>query len=232
MSGLKLDHIVLAVPNLKKAIDDLQENFGITAIIGGKHVGFGTHNALLGIGQPAKKMYLEIIAIDPEDTTPHKNYFFGLQKEMKESYVAAWCLRCEMGDDIEKINQKMSQMGVKYQHGSVRQMQRQMPTSAILSWRIAAAEEQLIASAGQVPFLICWDDFHSHPTSNFTPDNYLDFSIEFSGLDNQVLENNLHALGFIKPPEVTFSFSEKTTIKLTLRNARNSINYFNNQGSN
>ncbi len=222
---LALDHIVLAVPDLKQAMNYFQEKLGVTAMIGGKHVGLGTHNALLGIGDPNKHMYLELIAIDPDDPKEYSHYFFGIKKNMPAAYVATWCLRCETANDMEITNQSMNKMGAKYQHGAVRKMQRQTPAGAILSWQIANAVEQVQASCGQVPFLICWDDFRLHPTTKLAAENWLDFSLEFAAPDYPSLANNLDSLGFEKPAEVRFSAGEKPAINLTLKNSHSGLTF-------
>jgi hypothetical protein len=45
-----IDHLVYAVPSLPAAIADVAERFGVRAQAGGKHIGLGTHNALLALG--------------------------------------------------------------------------------------------------------------------------------------------------------------------------------------
>jgi Glyoxalase-like domain len=44
-----LDHLVYAAPDLATAVADLEEHLGVRAQAGGKHVGLGTHNALLAL---------------------------------------------------------------------------------------------------------------------------------------------------------------------------------------
>ena len=45
-----IDHLVYAVPDLPAAVADLAERFGVEARAGGRHLGRGTHNALLALG--------------------------------------------------------------------------------------------------------------------------------------------------------------------------------------
>ena len=42
-----IDHLVYAVPDLQAAVADVTERFGVRAQSGGRHIGLGTHNALL-----------------------------------------------------------------------------------------------------------------------------------------------------------------------------------------
>ena len=50
MSKLVFDHIVLAVPHLQNAIDLFHTCLDVKAMAGGRHVGLGTHNAIVGLG--------------------------------------------------------------------------------------------------------------------------------------------------------------------------------------
>jgi Glyoxalase-like domain len=45
-----VDHLIYAVPDLAAAVADLEGRFGVRAQAGGKHIGLGTHNALLALG--------------------------------------------------------------------------------------------------------------------------------------------------------------------------------------
>lgn len=62
-----LDHIVYAVPDVSAAVQNLTIRLGVAPIMGGKHQGLGTHNALLSLSEMA---YLEIIGPDPDQPTP------------------------------------------------------------------------------------------------------------------------------------------------------------------
>lgn len=46
----RLDHIILATPDLDLGIDTLEKRLGVRAIRGGQHLGHGTRNALVPLG--------------------------------------------------------------------------------------------------------------------------------------------------------------------------------------
>ena len=57
----RIDHFMYAVSDLDEGIEWATDTFGVAPAYGGEHVGLGTRNALLSLGDT----YLEIIAPDP-----------------------------------------------------------------------------------------------------------------------------------------------------------------------
>ena len=47
----QIDHLIFAAPDLEEGILLLQNLMGVKAVFGGKHIGIGTHNALIGLGE-------------------------------------------------------------------------------------------------------------------------------------------------------------------------------------
>jgi hypothetical protein len=57
----KVDHLVVGSADLDVGVRWVKERLGVAPVFGGIHDGFGTRNALLGLGD----QYLEVLALDP-----------------------------------------------------------------------------------------------------------------------------------------------------------------------
>jgi hypothetical protein len=144
-----IDHLVYAVPSLPAAVAEVAERLGVRAQAGGRHIGLGTHNALLALGP---RTYLEIIAPDPEQPEPTAPRPFGIDSVSHGSLVR-WALACE---DIDAAVAGARRHG--YDPGDVADGQRTGPTGAMLRWRTTIGE----TADGLAPFLISWGDTE-HP---------------------------------------------------------------------
>jgi hypothetical protein len=140
-----LDHIVYAVPNLEKAVADLEERLGVRATPGGRHPGIGTHNALLSLSEEA---YLEIIGPDPNQPPPGMPRPFGID-ELKGPRLVTWLAKAR---DLDGQVEKARTLG--YDLGRVTPMSRELPDGTRLEWRLAIPPQPL--GDGLVPTLIEW----------------------------------------------------------------------------
>lgn len=84
-----IDHIIYAAPDLERAIGDVHDAYGVSPVPGGRHPGYGTHNALVGLGE---SMYLELVGIDLEQRDPTSKRLFELDETSAPRYVT-WCAR-------------------------------------------------------------------------------------------------------------------------------------------
>jgi hypothetical protein len=72
---IELDHLVVAARRLDEGARWLEGHLGVAPDAGGTHDGFGTHNALLRLGDD---VYLEVLAPDPAQPRPPQPRLFGL----------------------------------------------------------------------------------------------------------------------------------------------------------
>ena len=145
MSPLRLDHLVYAVPELGAGVDDLEKRLGVRASPGGKHVGLGTHNALISLGED---QYLELIAPDPEQPQPERPRPFGIDG-LAGGRLAAWAAK---EDDLDA--RVAAARGAGYDPGTILDLSREAPGGQRIEWRLTVSPTP--AGDGLVPFLIDW----------------------------------------------------------------------------
>lgn len=148
-----IDHLVYAVDDLQRGMDQVEQLLGVRPILGGRHPDYGTHNALLSLG-PAT--YLEIIAPDPGLPRPERGVLFELEGP-KKARLATWAIRSEKIEESWKTA-RLAGLGL----GRIRSGSRRKPNGTVLKWRLT--DPYALPLGGAVPFLICWGDT-PHPAS-------------------------------------------------------------------
>jgi hypothetical protein len=142
---MTIDHVVYGVADLEAGVAELAARLGVRPAAGGRHVGRGTHNALLGLGGSA---YLEVIAVDPEQPAPAGPLPFGLDRVTLPRLVG-WASRTA---EIDRRRAEAVARG--HDPGEVRSMSRRRPDGYLLEWRLtrdAPDPSRLV-----IPFLIDW----------------------------------------------------------------------------
>jgi hypothetical protein len=146
-SPARLDHLVVAATTLADGIEYIAETTGAVPQPGGKHTAMGTHNALLRLGE---RVYLEIIAIDPDGKKPPRRRWFdlddiALQSELTERpRLIHWAARV---DDIEH-----AVAACPVSLGPIHAV-----TRGDYRWRITIPDDGARPGKGVVPTLIQWD---------------------------------------------------------------------------
>ena len=181
-----LDHLVHAAPDLESAVRDVAGRCGVQPVEGGRHLGLGTRNYLLGLGGRA---YLEIIGPDPDQPGPDRPRPFGLDT-LTGPALATWAVRPA---DLDATVARARARG--YDPGDARPMSRRTPAGDLLRWRLtpSAAEAGREPGDSLLPFLIDWGTT-AHPTASGIPQVAL---VGLTGRHPQVagVQRGLAALG-------------------------------------
>ena len=152
----KVDHLVFACQDLKEGIIQMENQLGVTAVMGGKHPAFGTANALLSLGDHC---YLEIIGPDPTVKSEKLPTIFGIST-LKTPRLMAFAIK---ENALEKRVTAIQKMGTTF--GQVFDMSRERPDGVTLHWRLT--NPLITIGNGILPFLIDWGTT-PHP-AKYTP---------------------------------------------------------------
>jgi hypothetical protein len=91
-----LDHLIYAVPDLDRAIGELEGRLGVRAVAGGRHLEEGTRNALIALGPDS---YIEVLAPDPSQPAPDRPLWLGLEG-LSQPRLTAWAIKASRLEDV------------------------------------------------------------------------------------------------------------------------------------
>ncbi|MFF7335506.1 VOC family protein [Streptomyces sp. NPDC008150] len=192
----RLDHLVLATPDLAATVADFERRTGVRPAPGGAHPGLGTRNQLVSLGGSA---YLEIIGPDPEQPGPEGPRPFGVDG-LAGPRTVTWAIRTH---DLDSAVAEARAGG--HDPGPVRSMRRRRPDGTLLEWRLTDGGAQ---ASGLVPFLIDWGS-SAHPTAAGLPVTPL-LSLSASAPDPGEIAPRLSALAApltVVPGETGLTFT-------------------------
>jgi hypothetical protein len=140
-----IDHLIFTAATLEQGMDEIEKRLGVRPVPGGRHPDFGTHNALLSLGNST---YLEVMAPDPHLQAPAKGVLFQ-NVYQRPPGLTTWVYR--FSNLQEKIfNVKSSELEI----GDVLPGNRQKPDGTVLSWQLT--DPYAFPLQGAIPFLIDW----------------------------------------------------------------------------
>jgi hypothetical protein len=152
-----LDHIVIAAATLQQGVDYVHSSLGVKIPKGGVHQTMGTHNHLMQLGNDA---YLEVIAIDPEATTPTQPRWFGLDTTLMRAAIRhkprliTWVMNTA---DIHQLVDRTD-----FDLGAPTALSRDN-----LKWEIALPDDGRLLADGMLPYCIQWQS-KPHPSQAMT----------------------------------------------------------------
>jgi hypothetical protein len=138
----RLDHLILAGPDLDRLVDEVAAATGVRAQPGGRHLGQGTRNALLGLGG---ERYLELLAPDPEGTG---GAFLASIAHLDAPELHGWCARA---GDADAVAARVEAVGARPRRLA---MSRRRPDGVTLRWELVFVDGHPFG--GLVPFFIDW----------------------------------------------------------------------------
>ena len=157
MTERGLDHLVYATPDLDASVEELAERCGTEPVAGGAHPGWGTRNALIGLGPG---VYLEIIGPDPTQPDPERSRPF-LIDDLTDARLVTWAYR---HPDPESLRESLKDVA---RLGPVRRMSRSRPDGSTLRWRLS--DPLALPAGGVIPFVIDWGTT-PHPSTDLPND--------------------------------------------------------------
>jgi hypothetical protein len=176
-----VDHLVVAAPDLAHGVPALEAALGVRLAPGGRHAAFGTHNALVALGDAT---YLELIATDPDAPAPGRPRWFGLD-------TAAVRSRLDGGPRLLHWVARPSLLPAgPDDHGERLRLSRDA-----LSWTVTVPADGSLPGdgSGLVPSLIAWDG--AHPTDTLEDVGVRLDRLVVSSPDAPALRRRLAALG-------------------------------------
>nr|WP_240188482.1 VOC family protein [Nakamurella flavida] len=157
--AVELDHLVLATPTLSATVEDFHARTGVRPSPGGRHLGVGTRNYLVGLGAGH---YLEIVGPDEERATDRPGVMpFGID-DLVAPRLATWSVRQA---DLDLATRAALSAGADL--GPVRSMTRRANDGSVVQWRVAYPVPAPFD--GVVPFVIDWGT-SLHPASTELPE--------------------------------------------------------------
>ncbi len=182
-----IDHIVYATPDLDATVERLAGLMSLQAVPGGRHVGRGTHNALLGLGG---RTYLEVIGPDPDQDLPAGTPLpFRLEQLDDAKLVWFAVATTELSATVERLR------AAGFDPGAPTEMQRARPDGVLLQWVLSTHTD--VPEGGALPFLIDWLD-SPHPSGD-TPQGCTLRELQITHPDPATVTRYLDVVGVSLP---------------------------------
>jgi hypothetical protein len=136
----RIDHVLFAVRDFAEATDRLSAEFGLGAVEGGRHTGWGTANWIVPLGTS----YLELIGVVDASVASSNPFGRRVQQVIADGGGPfAWCVT------PADFDATVGRLGLEAGSGS-----RRRPDGATVAWRMAGLEVALADPSR--PFFLDW----------------------------------------------------------------------------
>jgi len=183
MTALSLDHLIYVTRDVEATTADLEARFGVRPAGGGSHVGRGTRNTLMSLGDD---VYLEVLGPDLDQDMQQPASRFP-----EQALLRTWAVKApEIDSSVASARSR------GYDPGDVNDMSRARPDGVLLEWQLTAGGGGGLGRDGSValvPFLINWGETE-HPAVS-TPRGCRFASLRAEHPDPSAITPSLEALG-------------------------------------
>ena len=146
-----VDHVVVAINDLDKGMELLEEMTGVKPVYGGAHPNLGTHNALISLGD---RSYLELLAPNPavsrEDIAPEMTLYIDAIEKIETLTPILWAVGTT---DMAATRGALADAGIVLPEPNPGS--RRKPDGSLLQWQGATLEK---GQSAATPFFIEWGE--------------------------------------------------------------------------
>jgi hypothetical protein len=137
---VQLDHVLIAVSDLRAARLEIEERYGLTSVEGGGHPAWGTANRIVPLGDS----YLELIAVVDAAKAGQSSFGRWVAAAASSTFrPLGWAVRTSQLDEVAR------RLALSIHAGS-----RRTPGGDELRWRSAGLDRA--AAEPSLPFFIEW----------------------------------------------------------------------------
>lgn len=145
---MKLDHIVHFVRQSPVEASAYWSRKGFHSAVGGRHINWGTHNALLYL----KDCYIEWLAVEKEEIAQGAEHPLTRLLLHDQAGFGTICLRTAT---IDKVNEDLQERGIKT--SGVLDAERRTEAGQLIKWKMLFIEE-VVSARLPSPFFIEWQE--------------------------------------------------------------------------
>jgi hypothetical protein len=198
VNGAKIDHLVIAAATLAQGCDFVESGLKARPQPGGRHVTMGTHNALLKLGA---RLYLEVIAIDPQGPAPARPRWFDLDEPRMRATLAEGPRLIHYVARTEDLDALVARSTMD--PGEILSLDR-----GDFRWRITVPADGHLPGRGLVPTLIEWSGA-LHPADGLADHGLSLVALAGEHPDPAPVRSALARLGLSDDVKVTYGQSPR-----------------------
>lgn len=198
--NIALDHLILAINDLGRGIEEFERMTGVRPVFGGVHPGRGTQNALASLGDGP---FIEILAPNPKEPNPARPrpQNFGALRTLTPN---GWALGTT---DLAEVATRAVARGLNA--SPLRPGSRTLPDGSRLEWQTLNIIEPTVRWR---PFFIQWANPALQPSAT-SPGGCTLQSIEIEDPNPEPLRTLLAAVGF----DIALKKSDVSRMTIVLR---------------